>query len=269
MILAAPFISKKLIDADATAFVAASGATDFDAINRFVIGMKTLGLYNSMVCWPLRSTQNAGTGSTAYSLGGLGTYNGTLVNGPTWGSDGVTSAGGASTPHINTSGRNRTSYTNRSVLIIVKPTGDSSDDSFFGTSNYGVGYVGSGGGLHMYRDALDNVGFEAGAFSAFQLITASTKIPNGNFALFAAVVDAGLAKSKTNADTFAVNTTPIAAITDTNSLKLLSNGSAEASRGLVGTMAFAMDCNTAFSQSQADSIFALYKSTLGQGLGLP
>jgi hypothetical protein len=89
MILSAPFISKKLIDADATAFVAASGATDFDAINRFVIGMKTLGLYNSMVCWPLRSTQNAGTGSTAYSLGGLGTYNGTLVNGPTWGADGV------------------------------------------------------------------------------------------------------------------------------------------------------------------------------------
>jgi hypothetical protein len=42
-----------------------------------------------MVCWPLRSSQNAGTGSTAYSLGGLGTYNGTLINGPTWGEDGL------------------------------------------------------------------------------------------------------------------------------------------------------------------------------------
>jgi hypothetical protein len=181
----------------------------------------------------------------------------------------VTSAGGTSTPHITTSGRNRTSYTNRSVLIIVKPTGDSVDDSFFGTSNYGLEYGGSGGGLHMYRITSDNTGFQAGAFSVFQQINALTKIPNGNFALFAAVVDAGLAKSKTNADTFAVNATPIAAITDTNSLKFLSNGSAEASRGLVGTMAFAMDCDTAFSQTQADSIFALYKSTLGQGLGLP
>ena len=121
----------------------------------------------------------------------------------------------------------------------------------------------------MYRDTLDNAGFQAGAFLAFQQINAFTKIPNGNFALFAAVVDAGLAKSKTNTDTFAVNTTPISPITDTNSLKLLSNGSAEAVRGLVGTMAFAMDCDTAFSQTQADSIFALYKSTLGQGLGLP
>ena len=269
MILSFPFITASF-DADARAFINTSGATDRAGINHFVKGVKRLGLYSSMVCWPLRSTQNAGTGSTAYSLGGLGTYNGTLVNGPTWGADGVTSAGGASTPHINTSGRNRTSYTNRSVLIIVKPTGDSLDDAFFGTSNYGLAFAGSGGGLHMYRDVIsDDVGFNAGAFSAYQSASASTKIPNGNFALFAAVVDAGLAKSKTNADTFAVNTTPIAAITDTNSLKLLSNGSAEASRGLIGTMAFAMDCNTAFSQTQADSIFALYKSTLGQGLGLP
>ena len=42
-----------------------------------------------MVCWPLRSTQNAGIGDTVYSLGGLGTFNGTRVNGPTWGVDGV------------------------------------------------------------------------------------------------------------------------------------------------------------------------------------
>jgi hypothetical protein len=43
-----------------------------------------------MVCWPLRSSQNYGTSTTAYSLGGLGTFNGTLTNGPTWGADGVT-----------------------------------------------------------------------------------------------------------------------------------------------------------------------------------
>jgi hypothetical protein len=258
------------IDPDAQAFIDVSGATDVEGINHFVKGMKRLGLWSSMVCWPLRSSQNAGTGSTAYSLGGLGTYNGTLVNGPTWGTDGITSAGGVSTPHITTSGRNRTSYSSRSVLIIVKPTGDSFDDSFFGTTNYGLGFSGSGGGIHMYRDiSNDDAGFQAGAFAAFQQINASTKIPNGNFALFAAVVDAGLARAKTNADLFAVNTNIIAPITDTNSLKLLSNGSAETIRGLVGTMAFAMDCNTALSQSQADSIFALYKSTLGQGLGLP
>jgi hypothetical protein len=76
-------------DADATAFAAASGATDVSNLSAFVKGVKELGLWSNMVCWPLRSSQNAGTGTTAYSLGGLGTYNGTLTNGPTWGADGL------------------------------------------------------------------------------------------------------------------------------------------------------------------------------------
>jgi len=80
-------------DADAAAYFDRAGVTDATGkaqINAFVKGVKALGLYNSMVCWPLRSTQNSGTGTTAYSLGGLGIFNGTLTNGPTWGTDGIT-----------------------------------------------------------------------------------------------------------------------------------------------------------------------------------
>jgi hypothetical protein len=69
-------------------------------IRDFAAGVNDLGLWNSMVCWPLRSTQNVGTGTTAYSLGGLGAFNGTLVNGPSWGADGIISNGG--TNHIAT-----------------------------------------------------------------------------------------------------------------------------------------------------------------------
>jgi hypothetical protein len=92
MILSFPFIAASF-DADARSFINTSGATARAEINHFVKGIKKLGLYSSMVCWPLRSTQNAGTGLTAYSLGGLGTYNGTLVNGPTWGADGISFGG--------------------------------------------------------------------------------------------------------------------------------------------------------------------------------
>jgi hypothetical protein len=88
MIAGFPFIASSF-DPDARAFVQTSGATDRAALNFFVKGIKRLGLWDDMVCWPLRSAQNAGTGSTAYSLGGLGTYNGTLINGPTWGEDGI------------------------------------------------------------------------------------------------------------------------------------------------------------------------------------
>jgi hypothetical protein len=45
-----------------------------------------------MVCWPLRLTQNTGT-NTVFSLGGLGTYNGTLIGGPAWGPDGISFGG--------------------------------------------------------------------------------------------------------------------------------------------------------------------------------
>jgi hypothetical protein len=65
---------------------------DKEIIFKFVEGIHDLGLWDSMVCWPLRSTQNTGT-NTVFSLGGLGTYNGTLIGGPTWGADGISFGG--------------------------------------------------------------------------------------------------------------------------------------------------------------------------------
>ena len=85
-----PMVNK--FDPDALAFFKNAGITDFTAktqINDFVVGIKNLGLWSSMVSWPLRSSQNAGTGTTAYSLGGLGAYNGTLVGSPSWGTEGI------------------------------------------------------------------------------------------------------------------------------------------------------------------------------------
>lgn len=80
------------LDTDAIAFAArvkaGSGKTilpeNLKQINKFVIGIKKLGLWDTMVCWPMRSIHNAGTGSTVYSLGGLGIHNGTLTNTIEW-----------------------------------------------------------------------------------------------------------------------------------------------------------------------------------------
>ncbi len=60
-------------------------------ISDFVRGIKSLGLWNSMVCWPLRSSQNASTTLTARSLGGLGTFDGSLFGLATsaWGANGL------------------------------------------------------------------------------------------------------------------------------------------------------------------------------------
>ena len=52
-------------------------------LNQFVISIKKIGLWHNIVCWPLRANQNADAGAIAYSLGGLGIYNGTIYNSPT------------------------------------------------------------------------------------------------------------------------------------------------------------------------------------------
>jgi hypothetical protein len=63
---------------------------DVADIDNFVKGLKQLNLWGQTLCWPMRSIHNIGSGSTLLSLGGLGQYDGTLVNGPTWGVSGIT-----------------------------------------------------------------------------------------------------------------------------------------------------------------------------------
>ena len=87
---------RRKYDRDARAYLAATGASQRDEIDAWVKGIKALSLWDEMICWPLRSTQNHGTGTTARSLGGLGNYPGTLVNGPTWGADGLLVTHGSS-----------------------------------------------------------------------------------------------------------------------------------------------------------------------------
>lgn len=58
-------------------------------INKFVVGVKKLGIWQNIICWPMRSVHNAGKGSTVYSLGGLGTFNGVLTNQVSWGNEGL------------------------------------------------------------------------------------------------------------------------------------------------------------------------------------
>lgn len=85
----ASIITAETTDADVLAFALASGATDIEPLDAFVKETKNLGYWDDMVFWPMKSAQNAGTGTTLYSLGGLNTLNGTLVNGPTWDTEGI------------------------------------------------------------------------------------------------------------------------------------------------------------------------------------
>jgi hypothetical protein len=254
MILGFPTLTASF-DQDARVFINASGATDRAAVNYFVKGIKRLGLWSSMVCWPLRSTQNAGTGSTAYSLGGLGVYNGTLVNGPTWGVDGVDFS--AATSQTKTDALGLPTFPMSSIVVGRRVSGSGSaqweyrDDS----TNRSVAkraYVNNSAGI-----SIAGVGY-------IMLVNAGAQALTDDFE-----VVTGIVPSSTNsAAEFFINTTKPAQTAGATAwgAGASSSGSLQMTSDLVFRSSFHATFTTAVNNA---AVYSLYKSTLGQGLGLP
>jgi hypothetical protein len=234
-------------DADAAAYFITAGVTDATAkqqISDFVVGIKALGFYNNMVCWPLRSAQNAGTGTTAYSLGGLGTYNGTLTNGPTWTADGVTID--------NTNDFISTSFS------VNQP------DSIFAVyySNTALGSINAVDGTSS-RQAL-NV-----AIPAFIQCFAGTGIGGTGTSVASMSYHCGVFNG---ANSIVIqNSTQLATgNAGSNGINTLQIGTFIAGAGqLNGVVACVGAISSALTKAQSDSIYSLYKTTMGSGLGLP
>ena len=276
MILSFPFLTASF-DSDARAFVNTSGATDRAAINYFVKGIKRLGLWSSMVCWPLRSSQNAGTGSTAYSLGGLGTYNGTLVNGPTWGADGVLFNASNKYISLGNTGVTSGAFSHISVarMGVTTTNGNLMHTTLFSPSNASVG-----SGFYSYdgNNAGENSILFNGLTGGFRLTTSgNTVVRNiGNYyrlatvsTLSAPTTATGLVKinglaavtsGASGTGTLPYTTSETTSILFANSQCTVRDESGVFSMWVVGTQ---------ISEATSEQIRALYKSTLGQGLGLP
>jgi len=252
-------------DPDAATFIAASGATDVWNLQKFVQGVKALGLWDDMVCWPLRSAQNAGTGTTAYSLGGLGAYNGTLVNGPTWGVDGISFDG--SNDYITTALRiTELSVTEFAIASAFNLASDSTNFAFvFGQDTSGA----SGGAGSLRRNGTAssiNFAVTLGASQAdnIQGSVGSFSIHSGRVAGSSSFHAVGSASENEVVGAGAYNPT---------SLDFVGFGARNknATPQLYGKMenAFGAVIKGSVTSSALASFRALYKTTLGIGLNLP
>ena len=129
-------LTSKASDPDVAAYVALSGATDVANLDAFVKGVKDLGLWENMVCWPLRGNQNSGSGTTVYSLGGLGPFNGTLAGDPVWGTDALdfTADGSCMTTEVTLPG-------SPVALVVVRQAqaGENNAQAVFFTAGDGIG----------------------------------------------------------------------------------------------------------------------------------
>jgi hypothetical protein len=237
-------------------------------IRDFSKGVNDLGLWNSMVCWPLRSSQNYGTGTTAYSLGGLQAANATLSNGPTWGSNGApfTTAQSAFAP---------LSALNQDVTLLFCGAGDGSTygtfPHFFGVQseagwNENQIVLGSEFGIASSVSVNHRNAPNASAFAG--------NVTSGMSASTSFVFLAGSAKLNEllNVKNVGANTTSskaaLASGTATLNRMQLNGRYTPSGLGVAMTCAFCAVVTPNISGSET-AIYTLYKTTLGQGLSLP
>lgn len=257
-----------IYDADALAFCRASGATARKAISDFVKGVKALGLWNSMVCWPLRSSQNAGTGTTAYSLGGLGTFNGTLVNGPTWGSDGVAFDG--SNDRLITPLEASDYSAGLSQLVVFNAATDTQSFSMF------FGDEGDGGasrhGTMMRRNGSNNeIGFSTNLTGGLVAVAQAVTFGQWNAVHNRLVAPSSFLSVNSASETIGTGsgTFSISPITEDRVGFGARQKATTPGFHAKMTAAFGAFWSSGTSASQMQAVKSLYKSTLGTGLGLP
>jgi len=252
-------VIKPTADLDAVAYIGKVGITDVvaqNAINDFVLGVKSLGLWSNMVSWLFRSTQNAGTGLTAYSLGGFGTFNGTLTNMiPTWGTDGITFDG--TNDYISTA--LTSGFSALSVFGISKKDATSQlmaeiykDDE--STNRDWVIFAELSGLVQgrLFNPSLTQIG--GGSVTT-------------NFR--SACLRGSSTVSKFRINNGSDNTSTTGTLNQGSAPVTFGAKSGGGDRYFKGIMAGAIIFNTALSDSDTSSIYTLYKNTLGQGLGLP
>ena len=264
---------KPVYDSDAQTYFSSTGITRTDAkqvVNRFVVGVKDLGLWSSMVCWPLRSSQNAGTGTTAYSLGGLGTFDGTFAGAtlPTWDADGV-------------------NFTNDSAAKITTSLAQGSSDdinifavvecnAFVSEGNVICGTRGgTGGSTAGFTCSQDWYGQGVGPLlwdttGANVLLIFLPRIINGSFNAYTQRISLSAATKtmgvRLNVGAESTNS-GIRTYNAGGNFTIGNQNSTAASSSLGGKMPFLAYFKTASISSS--SLYTLYKTTLGTGLGLP
>ena len=219
-------------------------------IDNFVVGLKDLGAWNNAVYWSLRSRHNAGSGNTVLSLGGQGTFDGTLVNSPSWGDNGILFA---------TSGTNWMSFPERTLsypfcFSAAVINGANADASPFLAKNAPLGLL-----LGLNRlELVMGINFVAITLNTTyapwntpnQAVLMNSRV-TGNTSMF--VSANGGSETAQTPTSQRYDLAPVD--------RLLGNRGLETTR-----IAFALV--TSGSNISNTSLYSLYRTTIGKGLGL-
>jgi hypothetical protein len=252
--------SRRTFDGDAAAYFLTAGITDAAAktqIDGFVKGIKSLNLWNTSVFWPMRLAQNASSGTTEYSLGGFGTYNGSLL--------------GTALPIRNTEGINfLTGQTNSRILVSLPQINQ--PFSFYGcwffstatsSNEFLFSSVASSFSPFVKKEVIPASPY-AIQMSAFPSSLYSTQKRAGQTRMFVSGSFNGASSSisidgSSNSGSTGTGNTGASGIN-------IGNGNTATNANSNYEISFLMISTSSLNDSE---LRPLYKETLGSGLGLP
>ena len=244
-------------------------SSDIADLDNFIKGTKQLGIWQNMICWPLRSQHNLGSGSTVLSLGGLGTVNGTLVNSPSWSLSGLTFS---ATNQMNASVRT----VDQNVTLLFAAAGNGGAQTlaaqYFGIQRFDtwssnqITLGGEGGALELganQRNSNISSNFTPQILNPFVNTT--------NFCFLTVSLSQPrpiLNIRNLNTGTTSTGTVNTTGVTTLNRVQLNGRWAGSLALGTPHTAAF---CGyiTPAADNMVSLINSLYNTTIGKGLGLP
>lgn len=258
-------------DPDAVSYFTASGVSDSTQklnISQFITGVKKQNMWTNLIeGWTLRSTQNAGSGTTSYGL--KGAFNGTLVNGPTWGTDGITIVA-ASTQYISNPRTYVFTKGEFEIFVVVNhATMTTTQQAYYAEAT--AGNISTAGSTQVSGHYAQSTAFLTalnGAPGGEVAISSVAPTAGTRYGLFFRGVNTGLNNTCYTKPTLTAVTNNLpAAHAQPVELGAIGAGRARTFNG-VFTACFLFS-KRFDSDSERDIFFNLYKNTIGQGLGLP
>ncbi|NBO99836.1 MAG: hypothetical protein EBU90_06870 [Proteobacteria bacterium] len=239
-------------------------------LSDFCVGVKSIGIWNNFICWPMRSFLNLGTGITINSIGGTSLFPATLYNNP-----------------VRTPYGIRTYNTNKYIGNIAVGTGvinlANSSKSLFSVNapinknNYNYLYMqagqASGPGLRYGPSATTpNLTYYANSPTGSSFIQVSSEPIEYGFNSISFIQSTSSATITTS-----INNSSFASTSTSTPTPLTFSGSTSAGvdfgngNSYVGDTyrTFEAITKSAITTSQASSLYSLFKTTLGYGLNIP
>jgi len=227
----------------------------------FSTGIYSMGIWNNILFYTTRSSQNKSLGASdfVFAQGGLSRDHGLMVAGPTWGADGITTSV-ATGSHISSAYDFRPELGGSviSILKMVDLYPGYERRIFYRQNSISAAKVADGNNTYWTARFL-------GAETS-PTVPNLSEVRQTVAAVMAAYGASGTIKCKGksayNPSGWENSTTFTTGQSFTHSGNCLFGHN-----GVV--MSFAALCNIELSSNQFDTFYALYKSTLGAGLGLP